>query len=152
MIEVAVEDTPFDEKLLVTDIGDIAEMCKAKGDPKYLSTLIYMSLRYFEIKRGIIDKCLKNIGLMTAETCHKWATVFMKGNYEEFSSDLRGGKQTDSFYDTFPEIEADARSFVVQACSQGQTYGDVLKLFFSQLCKSSVHSRRRISNRNLNEN
>ncbi|CAF1560638.1 unnamed protein product, partial [Didymodactylos carnosus] len=46
------------------------------------------------------------------------AKVFSKGDYEEFSNDLRGGKQTDSFYDTFPEIEADAKAFVVQACSQ----------------------------------
>ncbi|CAF1619347.1 unnamed protein product, partial [Didymodactylos carnosus] len=41
-----------------------------------------------------------------------------KGDYEEFSNDLRGGKQTDSFYDTFPEIEADTKAFVVQTCSQ----------------------------------
>ncbi|CAF1182559.1 unnamed protein product [Didymodactylos carnosus] len=34
------------------------------------------------------------------------------------SGDLRGGKQTDSLYDTFPGIEADAKAFVVQACSQ----------------------------------
>ena len=44
--------------------------------------------------------------------------MFIKGDYEEFSNDLRGGKQTDSFYDTFPQIEADARAFVVQACSR----------------------------------
>ncbi|CAF4162772.1 unnamed protein product [Rotaria sordida] len=55
---------------------------------------------------------------MSAQTSHKWATVFAKGDYEEFSNDLRGGKQTDSFYDTFPEIEGDARAFVVQICSQ----------------------------------
>ncbi|CAF4730061.1 unnamed protein product, partial [Rotaria sp. Silwood2] len=55
---------------------------------------------------------------MTAQTSHKWAVVFIKGDYEEFSSDSRGGKHTDSFYDTFHEIEADARSFVVQACSR----------------------------------
>ena len=44
--------------------------------------------------------------------------MLIKGDYEEFSNDLRGGKQIDSFYDTFPEIEADAKSFVVQACVQ----------------------------------
>ncbi|CAF4790715.1 unnamed protein product, partial [Rotaria sp. Silwood2] len=55
---------------------------------------------------------------MTAKTSHKWTTVFIKGDYEEFSNDLLGGKQTDSFYDTFPESEADARAFVVKACSQ----------------------------------
>ena len=54
---------------------------------------------------------------MTAQTSHKWATVFMKGDYEEFSNDLRGGKQTDSFY-MFPDIEADRKAFVVHACSK----------------------------------
>ncbi|CAF4179675.1 unnamed protein product, partial [Rotaria sordida] len=77
-----------------------------------------MSLRSFNIKWEDVDEYLKSIGFMTAKTSHKWAMVFIKGDYEEFSNDLRGGKQTDSFYDTFPEIEADARAFVVQACSQ----------------------------------
>jgi hypothetical protein len=43
---------------------------------------------------------------MTIETSRKWATVFIQGDREKFSNDLRGGKQTDSFYDTFLEIEA----------------------------------------------
>ncbi|CAF3478732.1 unnamed protein product [Rotaria sp. Silwood2] len=77
-----------------------------------------MSLRFFNIKLEDVDEYLKSIGFMTAKTSHKWATVFLKGDYEEFSTDLRGGKQTDSFYDTFPEIEADAKAFVVQACLQ----------------------------------
>ncbi|CAF1448968.1 unnamed protein product [Didymodactylos carnosus] len=40
------------------------------------------------------------------------------GGYEEFSTDLRGGKHTDSFYDMFPDIEPDEKAFVIQACSQ----------------------------------
>ena len=39
----------------------------------------------------------------------------------------------------------------IEAYSQGQTYADVLKLFFSQLCKTSVQSHRRISTKNINE-
>ncbi|CAF2788322.1 unnamed protein product [Rotaria sp. Silwood2] len=58
------------------------------------------------------------MGFISAQTSHKWATVFIKGDYEEFSHDLRGGKHADSFYDTFPEIEADAKAFVVQVWSQ----------------------------------
>ncbi|CAF1178501.1 unnamed protein product [Rotaria sordida] len=77
-----------------------------------------MSLRFFNIKWEDIDEFLKNIGFMTAQTSHKWATVFVKGDYEEFSNDLRGGKQTDSFYDMFSDIEADAKAFVFQACSR----------------------------------
>ena len=112
------EELIFKQKLFPTDIGDLAEICKSKCDVKYLSTLLYMSLRFFNVKWEDIDEYLKNIGLMTAETSHKWASVLIKGDYEEFSNDLRGGKQTDSFYDAFPEIETDAKAFVVQACSQ----------------------------------
>jgi hypothetical protein len=117
-MDIDDEESTFNEKLLVTDIGDLAEMCKSKCGTKYLSTLLYMSLRFFNIKWEDVDEYLKSIGFMTAETAHKWATVFLKGDYEEFSNDLRGGKQTDSFYDTFPEIEADAKAFVVEACSR----------------------------------
>ena len=55
---------------------------------------------------------------MTAHTSDKWAPTFVKGDYEEFSADLRSGKQINSFYDIFPDIEADARTFAVIACSQ----------------------------------
>ena len=79
-----------------------------------------MSLRFFNITWGDADDYLKTIGLMSWQTSHKWATVFIRGDYEEFSNDLLGGERTDSFYDTFPEIEVDARAFVVQACSQNQ--------------------------------
>ena len=129
---------------------------------------------------------------MTAKTSHKWAIIFMKGDYEEFSNELLGSKQAGSFYDSFPAIEglwcnqaAYARSrtdqsfekiieliwdsrihFVkrnialklfrrfwrsIEAYSQRQTYADILKLFFSQPCKTSVQSHRRISNKNIDE-
>ena len=39
----------------------------------------------------------------------------------------------------------------IEAYSQGQTYADVLQLFFSQLCKTSVQSYRRISNTNIKQ-
>ena len=112
------QEVAFSEKIFLSDIGDLAEICKSKCDTKYLTTLLYVSLRYFNIKWEDINRFLKDVGFMTAETSHKWATLFIKGDYEEFSNDLRGSKQTDSFYDMFPDIEADAKAFVVQACSQ----------------------------------
>lgn len=117
-MELDDKEVNFKDVCSTTEIGDLAEMCKSNCDMKCISTLIYMSLRFFDVKWDDIDDFLKNIGLMTAETANKWSKVFIKGDYEEFSEDLRGGKQTDSFYDIFPEIEADARAFVVQKCSQ----------------------------------
>ena len=80
-------------------------MCKSKCDTKYLSTLLYMSLRYFNIRWENVDEFLKNIDFMTAKASHKWATVFIKGDYEAFSNDLRGGKQTIPFMTHFPKLK-----------------------------------------------
>ena len=52
-----------------------------------------MSLRFFNITWEDADDYLKNIGLMSSQTSHKWATVFIRGDYEEFSNDLRGDKR-----------------------------------------------------------
>ncbi|UJR30288.1 hypothetical protein I4U23_017826 [Adineta vaga] len=84
-IDIVVdEEVPFNENLDLADVADLAEMCELLYGTKYLKTLIY------------------NIGLMVIATSHKWATIFIKDDYEEFLNDLRDGKQTDSFYDTFP--------------------------------------------------
>ncbi|CAF2942530.1 unnamed protein product [Rotaria sp. Silwood2] len=271
------EELRFKDKLPPTDIDDLTEMCLSKCDTKYLSTLLYMSLRFFDVKWEDIDEYLKSIGLMTVETSHKWATVFINGDYEEFSNDLRGGigaqcptdkieyvdengvrqvidcyfkqgphkgkseglveickdlgaklsdkvtlaeiheklakhlafrdvtklemlpskydmkiiycpkyhcelnateglwcnqkafvrSRTDQSFDKMIRLIADSRTHLVErnialklfrrfwrsieAYSQGQTYADVLQLFFSQLCKTSVQSHRRISNTNINQ-
>jgi hypothetical protein len=103
----------FKEILFLTDIGDLAEMCKSKCETKYLSTLLYMSLRFFDIKWEEVDGFLKSIGSL------KLFRRFWRA---------------------------------IEAYSQGQTYADVLKLFFSQLCKSTIQSHRKITNTNINEN
>ena len=100
-MDIDDKELHFNEKIFLIDISDLAEMCKSKCDTKYLSTLLYMSLRYFNVKWEDADEFLKNIDFMTAKTSNKWATVFIKGDYEEFSNDLRDGKQMDSFYDIF---------------------------------------------------
>jgi hypothetical protein len=108
----------FMEKLTLPNIKDLAEMCRLKCNTKYLSVLLYMSLRYFKIKWNDIDKYLESIGFMTAETSHKWADIFLDGDHKEFTRDSRGGKHSDSFYDIYPEIEVDAKAFVAEKCSQ----------------------------------
>ena len=92
------EAVAFSEKILLNDIGDLAEICTSKCDTNYLTTLLYVSLRYFNIKWEDINRFLEDVSFMAAETSHRWATVFSKGDYEEFSNDLRGDKQTDWFH------------------------------------------------------
>src|SRR4051794_22611505 len=52
VMDIDGKELNFNEKLLLTDIGDLAEMCKSKCETKYLSTLLYMSLRFFDTKCG----------------------------------------------------------------------------------------------------
>jgi hypothetical protein len=54
-MDVDEPELTFSEKLCLNDIGDLAEMCKSKCDSKYLSTFLYMSLRYFNIKWEDVD-------------------------------------------------------------------------------------------------
>ena len=112
------EESSFNERFSLADIGDLAEMCKEICVIKYTSVLLYSVLRSFNVRWENIDEFFKSIGYMTAQTSHKWASTFIKGDYEEFSADLRGGKQIDSFYDIFADIEVDARAFAVTACLQ----------------------------------
>ena len=65
------EVVAFSEKLLLNDIGDLAEICKSKCDTKYLTTLLYISMCYFNIKWKDINQFLKDVGFMTAETSRK---------------------------------------------------------------------------------
>ena len=70
-LDVDDEESSFKEKLLLIDIADLAEMCKTKCDTRYLSTLLYTSLRFFSITWEDADDYLKNISLMSSQTSHK---------------------------------------------------------------------------------
>ncbi|CAM4826806.1 unnamed protein product, partial [Rotaria magnacalcarata] len=81
-MDIDNKELAFNERIFLTDIDDLAKMWKSKCDTKYLSTLLYMSLRFFHIKWEDVNEFLKNVGFMTAESSHKWATTFIKGDYE----------------------------------------------------------------------
>ncbi|CAF0862631.1 unnamed protein product [Didymodactylos carnosus] len=103
---------------IIADISDLVEMIKRNSGLKNLSVILYMTLRHFKVKCENIDTFLKDIGLMTCKTSHKWAQIFVKGGYEEYITENRGGKQADSFFDSFPEIEVEAKMFVLEQCSK----------------------------------
>ncbi|CAF1691705.1 unnamed protein product, partial [Adineta ricciae] len=60
----------------------------------------------------------KNIGAMTAETCHKHSQCFLNEDIDQFCTDGRGGKQSASLYDLYPELEELAHVFAVEGCSR----------------------------------
>ena len=62
----------------------------------------------------------------------------MSEEFEVFTDDGRGGKTTDSFYDTFPELEIEAISFVADACTRKSadfTASDLAKFIDSRYYK-----------------
>ncbi|CAF5013534.1 unnamed protein product, partial [Rotaria sp. Silwood1] len=55
---------------------------------------------------------------LTGEVAHKWANVFINGNFVEFINDGRSGKRENCFYDVYPEIEVEGKAFAVIQCNQ----------------------------------
>ena len=70
-MDIGDTESNFSEKLLLADISGLAEMCRAKCGTKYRSTLLYISLRFFNVKWEDIDQFLNDIDFMTAQTSHK---------------------------------------------------------------------------------
>ena len=108
----------FKAKLDLPSIGDVFELCKRGCSLRKLSVLLYMVLRHFDHTWRDIDDLLHNIGGNQCKIAHKWAETFLTGDFDAFEDDGRGGKHSDGFYDLFPELETEAKAFVVESCSK----------------------------------
>ena len=73
-----------------------------------------MILKHFKISFSDADAFPLSIGAMT---CHKWTQTFLY-DFDDFVNEGRGEKQKGSFYDVYPDLEIEARGFVVSSCSQ----------------------------------
>ena len=107
----------FLEKLDLATISDIFQLCKDEYGSRKLTMLLCMILRHFGYQWQVIDDFLQQIGANRCETAHKWAETFLSGDFEAFFEDAREIKSTDSFYDTFPELEIEAKAFVANVCA-----------------------------------
>ncbi|CAF1419810.1 unnamed protein product [Rotaria sordida] len=107
----------FKDKVTLHEISDIFELCKNKCNSKFISVLIYMTLRYFDITWRDCDIFLKEIGALSSRTCHKWVEIFISEDLDSFCGDNRGGKRTTEFYDVYPEIELAAKSYSIERCA-----------------------------------
>ena len=105
-------------KSLMNPIGDLFQICINQCNLRTLSTLLYMVLRHCNFTWRDTDTFLSDIGGMRCVTANKWARLFVNGDLDEFMQEGRGGQQTDSFFDVYPELEADAKLFVSGACSK----------------------------------
>ncbi|CAF4865241.1 unnamed protein product, partial [Rotaria sp. Silwood2] len=70
---------------------------------------------------------LSSIGAMTAKTCHKSNQTFFN-DFDDFINDERGGKHQVSFHDMNPDLEIEAKTFMVCACSKKSNSFTILDL------------------------
>ena len=123
------------EKIDPHTIEDLFELCRQGSGSCKLTTLLHVLRRYLGFPWRLIDDVLRRVGAYRCETAHKWTQAFLSGNIETFLDDGRGGKHSDAFYDIFPELEIEAKSCIIKACSGKTadfTVADLAKLVVSE--------------------
>jgi hypothetical protein len=70
------EPSNFKEKFTIGDIADLFELCRAQCSLKYLSVLLYMSLKRFGVTWNDCDGFLRDIGSLKARTAVEAAPGF----------------------------------------------------------------------------
>jgi hypothetical protein len=118
IIDDKTDNINWTDKIILNYIGDLLEVCINECSYKTISTLIYMILKHFNFTWRDIDNFMSNIGAMRCATAKKWAETFINDDFEMFIKDGRGGKRGDSFFDIYPELEVDAKSFAAASCSR----------------------------------
>lgn len=120
--EMKMNDNSFNmsknlnDQATLNDISDIFEICKSNCNYKFISVLLYMSLRHFKIAWRDCDLFMKEIGALSSQTCQKWTDIFISGDFDQFCTDNRGGKRIEGFYEEFPELELEAKLFAIERC------------------------------------
>ncbi|CAF3376878.1 unnamed protein product, partial [Rotaria sp. Silwood2] len=120
-IDDDIDHINFEDPSILNDISDLFSFCKQQINTRFISTLVYMSLRHFGHSWRETDNFMKEIGAMTAETSKKWAHVLVNSDLDEFTTDERGGKRGDSFWDNYRDLELEAKDFVFAECSKKES-------------------------------
>ena len=80
----------FKNDSIIHDISDLFSFCQTKSDTRFLSTLVYISLRRFGHTCRDADSFLTTIREMTAKTCQKWTNLLVHNDFDDFIADGRG--------------------------------------------------------------
>lgn len=113
-----IDHIDFSNESVLNDISDLFSFCKEQINTRFISVLIYMSLRHFGHSWRDVESFLTSIGGMTNKTCHKWTNILVNKDFDEFTIEERGGKRGDSFWDCYPDLELEAKQFVFEECSK----------------------------------
>ncbi|CAF3626850.1 unnamed protein product [Rotaria socialis] len=113
-----IDHVDFQNDSIMNDISVLFSYCNTQINTRFLSTLVYMSLRRFGHTHRVVDSFLTTVGGLTAKTCQKWTNLLVHNDFDEFIEDERGGKQCDSFWDLHTDLEMEAKDFALQECSK----------------------------------
>ena len=80
----------FKNDSIIYDISELFSFCQTKMNTRFLSTLVYVSLRRFGYTLRDVDLFLTTIGAMTAKTCQKWTNILVHHDFDDFIADGRG--------------------------------------------------------------
>ena len=120
--EMRMNEDPFDmsktsnDQVTLNDISNVFEICKNNCSYKFISVLLYMSLRHFKITWRDCDLFMKEIGALSSQTCQEWTDIFISGDFDQFCTDNREGKRIEDFYEEFPDLELEAKLFGIERC------------------------------------
>ena len=81
---------------------------------------MHMSFRFKGLTWESIDKFLGKIGCLCARHSHKWAEDFWENGIDWFEHQ-RGGYRKPELYDPIPEIEQEAKLFLLPECLKKAT-------------------------------
>lgn len=96
-------------------INDLIDYCiDIDCNKRILSILIFCILKFFDITNADANRLFQVINCLQVETIIKQLKRFIQLDTQQFVIDGRGGKHEDSFYDVFPYIKIEAKSFVAQ--------------------------------------
>ncbi|CAM4976508.1 unnamed protein product [Rotaria socialis] len=84
-----IDDINFSNGSVLNDISDILTFCKEQINPRFISVLLYMSLRHLGHTWRDVDSFLTSIGGTTIKTCHKWTNILVNKDFDEFTIDER---------------------------------------------------------------
>jgi len=86
----SIDHINFKNDSIIHDISDLFFFCQTKINTRFLSTLVYMSLRRFGHTCRDANSFLTSIGGMTAKTCQKWTNTLVNDDFDDFIADGRG--------------------------------------------------------------
>lgn len=83
---------------------------------RVFSCFVYVFLRYLELPFAKCKELLKQLDLLSGFTCHQWTLKTIENDDPcALIEDDRGVQEYNIFYEHFPELEVEAKAFLLSA-------------------------------------